>query len=96
MGNGGTMSQRSSDTEREEPFRRIKRHRQTLRDINQMHENLDELEDIVREAEWIELGGRGTVRVEYAERLCDGVEGSMPYILEAIQELAEDRVEAEQ
>lgn len=78
-----------SGTERDEPFWRIKPHRDVIQDINQMRDNLDELESIVREAEWVELGGRGYVDVERAERLCEGVEGGLPFILDSIQELAE-------
>lgn len=72
-----------------EPFWRIKPHREILRDIGQMRDNLDDLESVVREAEWVELGGRGHADVERAERLCEAVEGSMPHILESIEELAE-------
>lgn len=69
------------------PFERIQPHRQILRDIRQMQENLDELEEQVRTAEWIELEGRGVFEEERCERLCDGVERSMPHIKEDIQEL---------
>lgn len=83
---GGTTE---SDTEREEPFWQIKPHRSVVRDIDKMRDNLDELESIVREAEWVELGGRGHADVESAERICEAVEASMPFILDSIRELAE-------
>ena len=82
------MSEHStSDNERTEPFWRIKPHRSVIRDIDQMRDNLDDLESIVREAEWVELGGRGCVEVERAAKICEAVEGSMPYILDDIREL---------
>lgn len=71
----------------DEAYHRIKPHRSVIGDIDQMRRNLDQLEAIVREAEWVELGGRGHVDVERAERLCEAVEGSMPHILESIEEL---------
>ena len=75
--------------DRDEPFWQIKPHRSVIRDINQMRDNLDELESIVREAEWIELGGRGCVNLERTDKLCDAVERSMPFIQESIHELAD-------
>lgn len=77
----------TGDNERTEPFWRIKPHRSVIRDIDQMRDNLDDLESIVREAEWVELGGRGCVEVERAAKICEAVEGSMPYILDYIREL---------
>lgn len=71
----------------EEPFRRIQPHRNVLRDIQQMRDNLDELETIVKDAEWLALGGRGYFDVERADRLCEGIESSMPHIQDSIHEL---------
>ena len=73
----------------DEPFWQIKPHRSVIRDIDQMRQNLDELESIVREAEWVELGGRGWTDLERADRLCDAVERSMPFIQESIHKLAD-------
>lgn len=73
-----------SDTE---PFRWIQPHREVLRDIHQMQDNLDELEQQVKTAEWIELDGRGVFDIDLCDRLCEGVEGGMPYIQEAIHDL---------
>lgn len=83
---GGT----AVDADRSAPFWSIKPHRSVIRDIDQMRDNLDELESIVREAEWVELGGRGWVDLERVTRLCDAVERSMPHIQEAIEELVDD------
>lgn len=81
------MSGPARDVEREEAFWRVKPHRDAIRDIRQMQDNLDGLESVVRDAEWLALGGRGHFDVERAERLCEGVEDSMPHILESIREL---------
>jgi hypothetical protein len=69
------------------PFERIQDHRSVIRDIDQMRENLDELEDAVRTLEWQALGGRGGVRPDRLDRVCEAVENSMPYIREDIREL---------
>lgn len=73
----------------DETFRRVKPYRSVISDINQLRDNLDELESAVRTLEWLELGGRGWVDPERIDRLCDGVEGGMPYIQDAIHELRE-------
>ena len=73
-----------------EPFWIVKPHRNVRRDIRQMRDNLDELEKIVEEAEWLALGGRGYVEIERASRLCSGVERSMPHILDDIRELPDN------
>lgn len=77
----------SAGRERSEPFWSIKPHRKVRRDIRQMKDNLDELEKVVEEAEWVVLGGRGYVDVDRAEKLCEAVEGSMSFILDDIREL---------
>ena len=78
-----------SDPQADDPFWQIKPHRSVIRDIDQMRDNLNELESIVREAEWVELGGRGWVNLERTDKLCDAVERSMPFIQESIHELAD-------
>lgn len=70
-----------------EPFRRIQPHREVIRDIRLMKDNLDKLEEQVRDAEWMELDGRGMFDSEQCDRLCEAVEGEMPFIQEAIQDL---------
>jgi len=72
-----------------EPFEEIQDHRSVIRDIDQMRENLDELESAVRTLEWQALGGRGAVRPDRLDRVCEAVEKSMPYIREDIRELNE-------
>lgn len=80
-----------TESKGDEPFWQIKPHRSVIRDIDQMRDNLDELESIVREAEWVELGGRGWTDLERADRLCDAVEGSMSFIQESIHELVDTK-----
>lgn len=74
-----------------EPFRWIQPHRSIIRDIRLMKDNLDDLEEQVRDAEWMELDGRGMFDPEQCDRLCEAVEGGMPYIQEAIQDLPDPR-----
>ncbi len=76
-------------SETEPPFERIQDHRDVMRDIRQMRDNLNELEQQVRIHEWMTLGGGGAFMPEKVEKLCDGVERGMPYILEGIRELGD-------
>lgn len=72
-------------------FERIQDHRDLLGDIEQMQENLAELEDLVREAEWVALDGCGCIRHDRADKLCDAIEGSMPHLAAAFHELDPER-----
>lgn len=75
----------------EQAFERIQDHRDLLRDIEQMQENLAELEKLVREAEWVALDGRGCIRHDRADKLCEAIEGSMPYLAAAFHDLDPER-----
>jgi len=77
----------STDETEQKPFERVRAHRDVLKDVEQMRDNLDELEAEVRRAEWVALGGRGWVDLEKVDKLCEAVGGSMPYIREDIHEL---------
>ena len=81
------MSANDGSTGDSEPFERIKPHRDILRDIRQMQDNLEELENSVLRHEWLTLGGRGRFSFEECDKLCEGTASSMPYIQEAINEL---------
>lgn len=78
-----------SGRDRSEPFWSIMPHRSIRRDIRQMKDNLDDLESIVEEAEWLALGGKGYVEFDRADKLCEAVEGSMSFIQDDIHELPE-------
>lgn len=82
-----TSSELRAVEEADQPFERIQPHKDVLDDIGQMQENLDELEQAVRRAEWLALGGRGAIRLERVEKLCDAVSRSMPHIREDIFDL---------
>lgn len=77
----------SDDPDETQPFELIQDHRDVIRDIEQMRDNLDELEAEVRRAEWVALGGRGWTDPEKVTKLCEAIAGSMPYIEEDIHAL---------
>lgn len=77
-------------SKQEKPFERLQPHKRVIVDINQMRQNLDRLEEEVRHAEWIELGGRGVVNLEEVDKACDATENSMSTIKEDIHELVEE------